>query len=129
MKPTEFSIKKRLFSFTFAFKGILHFLKTQHNAWIHAGITLLVMIFGFWLKVSLTEWLFLVFAIGFVFVAEMFNTALELLVDLVSPDFHALAGKTKDVAAGAVLVAAITAALVGIIIFLPKLWGLFFSRI
>ncbi|MBC8109861.1 MAG: diacylglycerol kinase family protein [Verrucomicrobia bacterium] len=122
----EFSIRKRLFSFTFAFNGILHFLKTQHNAWIHAVITLLVVVFGFWLKVSLMEWLFLVFAIGFVFVAEMFNTALELLVDLVSPDFHTLAGKTKDVAAGAVLVAAITAALIGLAIFLPKLWVLLF---
>jgi diacylglycerol kinase (ATP) len=76
---------------------------------------------GIWLKANTTEWAILALAIGFVFSAEAFNTALETVVDLVSPDFHPLAGITKDVAAGAVLLAAISSAAAGLIIFVPKI--------
>ena len=117
----KFSIKKRLESFRYAFHGIYLTLKSQHNAWIHIAITIIVMIAGWTFGVSSTEWCFLIFAIGFVLSAEAFNTAIEELTDLVSPEQNPKAGIIKDVAAGAVLIAAIVAAIIGLIIFLPKI--------
>jgi diacylglycerol kinase len=122
----KFSLRKRLLSFTFAFKGIAHFLKTQHNAWIHLIAAAFVIASAFWLKVSMAEWIWLAFAIGFVLVSELFNTAIEFLVDLVSPDFNPKAGLVKDIAAGAVLIAALTSVVIGMLVFLPKLLLFFF---
>ena len=121
-----FHIKDRVKSFGYAFKGIGYVMRTQHNIWIHMLITLVVLAFGFWFDISKTEWMFVVFAIGFVLVSELFNTAIELLVDLVSPEHNPQAGRVKDIAAGAVLVSAITAALIGLFIFLPKILSLCF---
>jgi diacylglycerol kinase len=121
-----FRMKDRAKSFGYAFKGIGYVLRTQHNFWIHGLITLAVIAFGFWLDISVAEWLFVVFAIGFVLVSELFNTAIEVLVDLVSPERNPQAGLAKDIAAGAVLISAITAALIGLFIFAPKIIHLCF---
>ena len=115
----KFSIKKRLKSFVYAGKGIITLFKHEHNAWIHCIFTILVITAGFYFDVTKSEWVTLVLCIGIVFAAEAFNTAIEKLTDLVSPDIHPLAGKAKDLAAGAVLISAITAAIIGLIIFLP----------
>jgi len=113
-------LKKRIDSFGFAFKGIFDLIKTQPNAQIHLCAAFLVLVAGFYFKITTTEWCLSIFAIVSVLAAEAFNTALEYLTDLVSPDYHVLAGKTKDVAAAGVLITAIGAAIVGLIIFLPK---------
>lgn len=118
----RFSIGDRILSFGFAIQGLITFFKTQHNAWIHLLATIVVITMGFVLNVDRTEWCWLIIAIGFVFAAEMFNTAIEFLTDLVSPQFHPTAKKVKDVAAGAVLIAALSALAIGIIIFAPKLF-------
>lgn len=118
----SFNIGDRILSFGFAIQGLITFFKTQHNAWIHLFATIVVVTMGFVFKVDKVEWCWLIVAIGFVFVAEMFNTAIEFLTDLVSPQFHPLAKKVKDVAAGAVLIAALTAVAIGLIVFLPKLF-------
>ena len=115
------SIKKRIQSFSFALKGVATLFKTQANARIHLVAILLVTVAGFLLKVTTSEWCFIVIVFAMVLAAEAFNTAIEFVVDLTSPDYHPLAGKAKDVAAAAVLITAIGAAIVGIIIFLPKL--------
>jgi len=118
-------LKKRIESFKFAFAGIGHFVKSEPNVIIHLIAAVLVVILGFYFEISTTEWCFIVFAIASVLGAEAFNTSIEYLTDLVSPDYHKLAGKTKDVAAAAVLLVAIGAAIVGLIIFLPKILHLF----
>ena len=99
--------------------------KTQPNARIHLIAIILVTVVGFLLKISTTEWCITVLAFAMVLAAEAFNTAIEFVVDLASPDYHPLAGKAKDVAAAAVLITAIGAAIIGMIIFLPKLLLLF----
>ncbi len=96
--------------------------KSQPNAWIHLFAAFGVIVAGFILKLSISEWIFVTFAIGFVISAELFNTAIEALVDKVSPEQNPISGKVKDLAAGAVLVAAITAAVIGLVIFVPKVF-------
>lgn len=105
----------------FAFRGIYLLFKGEANAWIHLAAAVGVVIAGIVYHITNTEWLFITFAIGCVFSAELFNSAIETLVDKVSPEQHPVAGKVKDLAAGAVLLAAITAAVIGLIIFLPKI--------
>ncbi|OQX75272.1 MAG: diacylglycerol kinase [Bacteroidetes bacterium 4484_276] len=113
-------IYSTLLSFKYAFNGIYLLLATQRNARIHLAATVLVVFVGFYFSISVTEWVAVIIAIGIVFAAEAFNTAIEQLVDMVSPEFNKPAGRIKDVAAGAVLITAIAAAMVGIIIFGPK---------
>ncbi len=120
-----FSIKRQIQSFRYAFRGIKIVVKSEHNMHIHLIASVCVILFGFLLQLNMTEWCFVVLAIGFVLFAETINTSVELLTDLVSPDFHVLAEKTKDVAAAAVVIASITAAIIGLIIFLPKIYVLF----
>ncbi len=108
-------------SFRYAVNGIAYFFRTQMNARIHLVALLFVIILGFLLRVSLSEWLWLTVVSGLVFTAEAFNTSIEILVDLVSPEWNQKARKIKDVAAGAVLITAITALAVAFTIFLPKL--------
>ncbi len=117
----RFSWKKRGKSFVYAAKGLKSFITKEHNAWIHTGATICVITLGFVLHISLCEWMLAIFCIGLVFAAEAFNTAIERLVNLVSPEFHPIAGDVKDIAAGAVLISAVTAAIIGCLIFLPKL--------
>ncbi len=116
----KFAINDRAKSFVYAFKGIRIFFATQHNVRIHSVIATIVVISGLILKINITEWCFIVFAIGFVFVAEAINTAIEYLVDFVSPEYNKTAGKIKDIAAGAVLIASIASVIAGLIIFIPK---------
>lgn len=116
----SFSISNRIKSFGFAIEGIITFFRTQHNAWIHAFATVIVLALGFALNVNNTEWCLLIIAISLVFISEMLNTAIEFLTDIVSPDYNLKAKKVKDVAAGAVLISAIAAVVIGLIIFLPK---------
>ncbi len=113
----EFSLIKRAKSFTHAWRGIVVFIKTTHNAWIHLLILALAVILGIYFKITLIEWMMLVFAGGFVLTAEAFNTAIEIDIDLTSPDLHPYAKDTKDVAAGAVLISAVTVFIIGISIF------------
>lgn len=117
-----FSIIKRIQSFEHAGSGIKVFLKTTHNAWVEIVIGALVVWLGFVFSISQTEWLFLILCIGFVLTAEAFNTALEFDIDLTSPEYHEYAKYTKDVAAGAVLISSITAVIIGLIIFIPKIF-------
>lgn len=118
-------LKKRLNSFRYAFAGLGELLRTQPNARIHLLATCAVLAAGFYFGISKVEWCLAILAIAMVFSAEAFNTAIENLTDLASPNYHPLAGKAKDVAAAAVLIAAIGAAAVGLVIFLPKILGLF----
>lgn len=121
-KSNSFSIIARIKSFSYAFQGIKTFFQTQHNAWIHSFATIVVIVLGYILKLSFNEWCWIILAIVFVFITEMLNTALEFLTDLVSPEYHPIAKKTKDVAAGAVLLAALLAIIIGLIIFVPKFY-------
>ena len=118
-------IRKRANSFLYAFRGIATLIRTQPNAVIHLFATIAVLILGWYFKLSAGEWLAILLSIALVWMAEAFNTALEFLTDLVSPDYHPLAGKAKDVAAAGVLMASIFAVAVGIIVFGPKLVGAF----
>jgi diacylglycerol kinase (ATP) len=118
------SWRARFVCFAHASRGIAVHLATQANAQIHALATIGAVLVGLWLGLSSSEWALIAGAIGLVWVAETFNTAVEFLVDLVSPAYHPLAGRVKDVAAGAVLLAATTAAVIGLLIFGPKLLAL-----
>lgn len=109
-------------SFRFAFSGLWYTLRTQSNTHVQLAIAFAVVALGLWLSLSPTEWAVLTLTIGFVLVSEMLNTAAETLVDLVSPDYHPLAKVVKDVTAGAVLLAAITSVVVGLLILGPTLW-------
>jgi diacylglycerol kinase (ATP) len=111
----------RLRSIWCAFKGIAIMLRSQHNAWIHAFVTLAVCAAGLLVGLSASEWCWIVLAIVAVWTAEALNTAFEFLTDVASPNFHPIAGKAKDVAAGAVLISAIGAIVIGVIIFGPRL--------
>jgi len=113
----KFSIIKRARSFIHAGRGISVFLKTTHNAWLHIFFFVLAIALGIFFNITKTEWLALILVGGFVLTAEAFNTAIEIDMDLTSPDHHPYARDTKDVAAGAVLISAITALVVGVIIF------------
>ena len=117
-------LNKRLKSFQYAFSGIADLFRTQANARIHLLLSVIAIGLGFYFSLSLMEWIIITFCIGLVLTAEAFNTALEYLTDLVSPSHHPLAGKTKDLAAAAVLITAIMAAIIGILVFLPKFLAL-----
>ncbi len=117
-------LKKRLNSFRYAITGIVSLIVSQPNARIHLLAAVVVILAGWRFELDRAEWCLLALAITVVLMAEAFNTALEHLTDLVSPEHHPLAGKAKDVAAGAVLLAAIGAMTVGAIIFLPKIFAL-----
>lgn len=117
-------MKKRIQSFGYAFRGIRHVFGTEANMKIHIVISVVVIICGFTFAISLTEWICCLLCIGMVVGAEMMNTAIENVVDLASPEQNPLAGKAKDIAAGAVLICAIVSVLIGILIFVPKGWNL-----
>ncbi len=122
IKNKPFRFNDRIKSFGFAIQGISTFFKTQHNAWIHFVAAVCVIVLGFVLKVNSNEWCWVLLSIGLVFITEMLNTAIEFLTDLASPQIHPLAKKVKDVAAAAVLIAALGAVAIGLVIFLPKVY-------
>jgi diacylglycerol kinase len=99
-------------------------MKTTHNAWVQMFFAILAIYLGFILKISSVEWVLIIFAIGFVILAETINTAIEIDIDLTSPHYHPYARDTKDVASGAVLITVIMSGIVGLIIFLPKIISL-----
>lgn len=109
----------RIKSFGYAFKGLWLFVSTQANGWIHLLAVAVVVSAGVWFDITTTEWLLCAICFGLVLSAEIFNTAIEYLVNHVSPEYHPVAGKVKDLAAAGVLVAAGFAAIVGIVIFWP----------
>ena len=111
----------RLESFQYAFAGIWYTLKTQRNAQIHLTIALIILILGLSLRLNLTEWAILILTMGFVLAAEMLNTVAEAAMDYITTDFSPQIKIVKDVAAGAVLTAALTAVLVGLLVLGPPL--------
>lgn len=120
----RFSLIARLRSTNHAWRGIGVLFKTTHNIWVHVFCTFLVLYLGFSLNISNIEWVAIVFAIGLVFVSEAFNTAIEVDMDLTSPNYHPYAKDTKDISAGAVLISVLFAIIIGLIIFLPKVVSL-----
>lgn len=124
MKNNGFTPGKRLRSFKYAFNGIRLLITQEHNAWIHCFAAVCVVIAGCYFGLSQTEWIAVVIVIGAVLAAEAVNSAIEALADLVSPEYNEAIKRTKDLAAGAVLLMAIAAAVVGGIIFLPRVMGL-----
>jgi diacylglycerol kinase len=118
----EFFIS-RYYAFGHAFRGWGYVIRTQRNAWLHAIITTIVVVLALWLRISTQEWAILMLTIALVWSAELFNTAIEAVVDLASPLNHPLAKTGKDVGAAAVLIAAIAAVLVGLFILGPPLWA------
>ena len=111
----------RVTSFGHAFRGWQYVLRTQANAWIHSIIAIAVFVLGVWLHLTARDWAVLILTIAMVFSAEFINTAIETVVDLASPEIHPLAKIGKDVGAGAVLVAALAAILIGLLILGPPL--------
>ena len=113
----EFSMVKRAKSFAHAGRGLMIFLKTTHNAWLHILSLIIAISLGIYFRITVVEWMMLVLASGFVLVSEAFNTAIEIDINLTSPEYHPYAKDTKDVAAGAVLISALTALVIGVLIF------------
>lgn len=124
MSFTQF-LYSRIGAFKHAFRGWWHVLQTQHNAWIHSVVATFIITVGLWLGLPPRDWAVIILTIAMVFTAEFINTAIEAVVDLASPVQHPLAKVGKDVGAGAVLVAALSAALVGLLILGPPLWAKF----
>ena len=120
----KFTFAGRVNSVKCAIRGIIIMLRSQHNAWIHAVASCLVLCTGGLLQLSPGQWCFLVLAIMAVWTAEALNTALELLADVASPEFHPLVEKAKDVAAGAVLISAIGSVLIGLLVLGPGMFRL-----
>lgn len=116
-------LKSRAQSFKHAFAGWWYVVRTQQNAWIHALATVCVVVLGLWLALDLRDWAVLILAIAMVWIAEFLNTALEAVVDLASPHRHPLAKVGKDVGAAAVLIAAFSSVLIGLLILGPPLWA------
>jgi len=121
----RFSLVARTKSFAHAFRGVGIIVKTTHNFWVQIFFALVAVILGFIFRISEIEWVLIIMSAGFVLATEAINTAIEIDIDLTSPNYHPYARDTKDVAAGAVLISAIVALAVGLIIFLPKIVALF----
>lgn len=117
-----FSIQARLKSFVYAFAGIKDFFRFEAQALLHLIAALSVIVAGFYFHISTHEWMAVCFAIGLVIVSEMLNTAIEKLTDMVSPELNPKAKVVKDLAAGAVLVASVVAAVIGCLVFWPKVF-------
>ncbi|MFT3795845.1 diacylglycerol kinase family protein [Flavobacterium sp.] len=113
-------LKGRLKSFGFALKGALKLLTTEHSIMVQTAIGVLMVVAGFYFDISATEWMFQTMAIGMVLAIEGLNTAVEKIADFVHPQFHEKIGFIKDIAAGAVCFAALTAIVIGLIIYVPK---------
>lgn len=117
----SFSVVARARSFKYAVEGLRTMLASQHNAWIHACATVAALGLGISLGLNAGEWCALVLAIAGVWIAESLNTAFEFLADVASPEYHPLVKKSKDVAAGAVLVSAMGSVVIGLLVFGPHL--------
>jgi len=125
MQDKSFSIRNRLKSFDFAFNGFKLLLKNEHNARLHLLATIVVCLLGWFFNVNLYEWISLVIVMALVWIAEIFNTALEEICNLISKEKNPKIKIIKDLAAGGVLLSAIGALVVGLIIFVPKILDFF----
>lgn len=115
-------LRSRANSFRYAIEGWWYVIRTQKNAWIHAVVSVIVVILGVWLDLPARDWAVIILAIAMVWAAEFFNTALEAIVDLASPEMNNLAKVGKDVGAAAVLIAAGASIFIGLLILGPPLW-------
>lgn len=122
----RFSIVKRAESFTFAFRGLRLFMRSTPNASIQLVMLAFAIGLGLYFRIAPFEWMFLALASGMVLAAEAFNTAFEIDINLTSPEYHPYAKDTKDVAAGAVLISAVTALVIGGFIFIPRILSAWF---
>ena len=120
-KNQPFSFRARARSFKYAFEGIKQFVTSEHNAWLHLAATIAAIVLSIATHISRMEWMVLVIVIGFVWVAELFNTAIEKIMDFISVEQHDKIKTIKDLSAAAVLIAAIIALITGCFIFIPKL--------
>lgn len=114
--------------FGWAWSGVVILFRTQANARIHAVVATAAVGAGLVFHISTGEWCAVIGAIALVLVAEAINTAIEAIVDLASPAVHPLAGRAKDVAAGAVLIAAVASVIIGLLVFGPRLWVILTGR-
>lgn len=124
MKQQNFSINKRVKSFGYAFNGLKILILEEHNSRIHLLAAIVVVIAGYFYQLAALEWIAIVFAIGLVIALELFNSAIENISDFISPGHDITIKKIKDLSAAAVLVGAITAAIIGLIVFVPKIIGI-----
>lgn len=121
----SFSLKKRIKSFVFALHGIRHLVLREHNARIHFLGLICVISFGLILRIELKDWISISIVSGLVFIAELFNTAIERIADYVEPKWQVEIKIIKDLSAGAVFIAALISLIVGGLVFIPKIWSLF----
>jgi diacylglycerol kinase len=115
-------LRSRGRAFQYAFAGWWYVIRSQRNAWIHIVISVFVIVLSMWLKLSTQEWAIIILTIAMVWTAEFINTAIEAVFDLTSPNHHPLARVGKDVGAAAVLIAALSAVVIGLLILGPALW-------
>jgi diacylglycerol kinase len=127
MNSEKFSISDRLRSFRFAFDGLRSMLRHEHNSRIHLLAAVSAIILGLILRISLTEWAILIVVTGLVFIAELLNSAIETLADLIDTKPNERIKRAKDYGAAAVLISAIIAVAVGVLIFVPKLLHIVFA--
>jgi diacylglycerol kinase len=123
MEKRRFSWKERGNSFSYAWQGIKGLLRTEHNSWIHLGLTLLVIPIAIYYRITRSECMFLIIVMAMVWAAELFNTALEKSMDFISKENHPQIKLVKDLAAAAVLISALAALAIGAIIFIPRILG------
>jgi len=124
MKKQKFSISQKLKSFIYAFNGLRILIQKEHNARIHLFATLCVIVAGFLFNISSTEWLAIIFSIGLVFSLEIINSSIEHMADFISPEKHEKIKTIKDLAAAGVLISTLTALIIGLLIFIPKIFTL-----
>ena len=117
----QFSFTGRLKSFSHAFRGLFLLIRSEHNFRIHLLASLAVVVMGWLCKFGMMEWALITFSMGFVLSAEIFNSSVEYLTDLYSPQHSYEAGRIKDISAAGVLISSLTAVIVGILLFLPKI--------
>lgn len=115
-------LKARCQSISYAFQGVTYALRTQTNTWVHVSISVGVIAMGIWFSITRLEWAVLILTMALVWAAEFFNTALEVLLDLLHPQYHPLVKITKDLSAGAVLLTAVFSVLIGLLLLGPPLW-------
>lgn len=125
-KNQYFSLKKRINSFSYALNGLKILFQEEHNARIHLAVSLIVATLGLAFEISISEWLSLLMIIGLVFACEILNSAIENICDLVSPEYNVYIKKAKDLGAAATFVSALIAVVIGLLIFVPKFYDLFF---
>ena len=124
----KFSLLKRIKSFSYAFNGLLILFKEEHNARIHLFGAIVTTAAGFYFEISKYEWLALILVIGLVITLEIINSAIEGIADFISPNYHEMIKKIKDLGAAAVLTGAITAMIIGGLIFIPKVLTLLLNH-